>query len=142
MSDLNTVCLTGRLIKDPELKYTPAGVAVATLCISVQGFGKDEQGRTNSALYNLTAWKQKAEFSQKYLVKGNKISVTGGLESRSWVDQATGMKRTAVSVRVDQINNLTPRNSGDSHEESGEEVPVATTAAADEPINDPFSEGG
>ena len=141
MSDLNNVSITGRLIKDPELKYTPSGKAVTKMCISLQGFGKDEKGYTNSELYDLTAWGTKSEYAGKYLVKGNHIGVEGRLETQHWVDKATGTSRKAVSISVKDITNLSPRaNSNESGEEAAEEVPAATTAAADEPINDPFSD--
>jgi single-strand DNA-binding protein len=124
---LNRVVLVGRLTRDPELKYTPAGVPIATMGIAVDRFTKDESGNYEVDFFNVTAWRRTAEFAQNYLKKGRLVSVDGRLQTRSWVDQATGMKRSAVDIVADNLDPVGPRPAGD------EFVPEGGDHAAAEP---------
>jgi len=116
---LNRVVLVGRLTKDPELKYTPAGVPVATMGIAVDRFTKDESGNYEVDFFNVTAWRRTAEFAQNYLKKGRLVSVDGRLQTRSWVDQATGMKRSAVDIVADNLDPVGPRPAGEEYVADG-----------------------
>lgn len=131
---LNRVVLVGRLTKDPELKYTPAGVPVATMGIAVDRFTKDESGNYEVDFFNVTAWRRTAEFAQNYLKKGRLVSVDGRLQTRSWVDQATGMKRSAVDIVADNLDPVGPRPAGEEFvpdgEHAGAEPAPAPRAAA------------
>ena len=131
---LNRVVLVGRLTKDPELKYTPAGVPVATMGIAVDRFTKDESGNYEVDFFNVTAWRRTAEFAQNYLKKGRLVSVDGRLQTRSWVDQATGMKRSAVDIVADNLDPVGPRPAGEESvpdgEHAGTEPAPAPRAAA------------
>jgi len=124
---LNRVVLVGRLTRDPELKYTPAGVPIATMGIAVDRFTKDESGNYEVDFFNVTAWRRTAEFAQNYLKKGRLVSVDGRLQTRSWVDQATGMKRSAVDIVADNLDPVGPRPAGE------EFVPEGGDHAAAEP---------
>ena len=128
---LNRVVLVGRLTKDPELKYTPAGVPVATMGIAVDRFTKDESGNYEVDFFNVTAWRRTAEFAQNYLKKGRLVSVDGRLPTRSWVDQATGMKRSAVDIVADNLDPVGPRPAGEEFVPDGEHAGAepAPTAA-------------
>jgi single stranded DNA-binding protein len=130
---LNRVVLVGRLTKDPELKYTPAGVPVATMGIAVDRFTKDESGNYEVDFFNVTAWRRTAEFAQNYLKKGRLVSVDGRLQTRSWVDQATGMKRSAVDIVADNLDPVGPRPAGEEFVPDGEHAstePAATPPRA------------
>jgi single-strand DNA-binding protein len=126
---LNRVVLVGRLTKDPELKYTPAGVPVATMGIAVDRFTKDESGNYEVDFFNVTAWRRTAEFAQNYLKKGRLVSVDGRLQTRSWVDQATGMKRSAVDIVADNLDPVGPRPAGEEFAPEGEHAATEPTAA-------------
>src|ERR1051326_6121856 len=91
---LNRVVLIGRLTRDPEMKYTPQGVAVTQMGIAVQRFTKNETGDYDVDFFNVVAWRRTAEFAANYLTKGRLVSVDGRLQTRSWVDQASGQKRS------------------------------------------------
>ena len=106
---LNRVVLVGRLTRDPELKYTPAGVPVAQMGIAVNRFTKNEQGDYEVDFFNVTAWRRTAEFAQNYLTKGRLVSVDGRLQTRSWVDQTSGQKRTAFEIVADNLEGLDRR---------------------------------
>lgn len=132
---LNRVVLVGRLTKDPELKYTPAGVPVATMGIAVDRFTKDESGNYEVDFFNVTAWRRTAEFAQNYLKKGRLVSVDGRLQTRSWVDQATGMKRSAVDIVADNLDPVGPRPAGeefvaDTEHSAAEPAPSSAPRAA------------
>ena len=102
---MNIVVLIGRLVADPELKYTPSGVAVATLRIAVDRRQKSETGEKMSDFFTVVAWRQSAEFAANYLTKGRLISVQGRLQQRSWVQQ-DGQKRYVVEVVADNLQGL------------------------------------
>src|SRR5690242_7354616 len=106
---VNRVVLVGRLTRDPELKYTPAGVPVAQLGIAVNRITKNEQGEYEVDFFNVTAWRRTAEFAQSYLTKGRLVSVDGRLQTRSWVDQASGQKRTVYEIVADHLEGLDRR---------------------------------
>ena len=101
---LNRVVLIGRLTADPEeLKYTPSGVPVTTLRIAVNRVTKNDQNEYETDFFNVTAWRRTAEFACNYLGKGRLISVDGRLQTRSWVDQTSGQKRTSYEIVADNI---------------------------------------
>lgn len=102
---MNVVALIGRLVADPELKYTPSGLAVTTLRIAVSSFRKNESGERMSDFFTVVAWKQSAEYAANYLTKGGQVSVQGRLQQRSWV-QPDGQKRSVVEVVADRLQGL------------------------------------
>ena len=102
---MNTVCLIGRLVADPELRFSPAGVAVCNFRIAVDRRFKSESGEKQTDFFDVVAWRQTAEFAAKYLSKGRLVSVTGTLQQRSWVQQ-DGQKRSKVEVVADQLQGL------------------------------------
>jgi len=102
---MNVVALVGRLVADPELRYTPSGVAVTTLRIAVDRRFKSESGERESDFFDVIAWRQRAEYAANYLVKGQRIAVSGSLQTRSWVQQ-DGQKRSKVEVVADNLQGL------------------------------------
>lgn len=95
---MNIVAESGRLVRDPELRYTAeAQRAVATFCIAVDRPGT----RDKTDFLDCVAWEQKAEFVSKYFKKGQRIEVSGVLTSRTYEDG--GKKRKAVEIRCDNI---------------------------------------
>lgn len=95
---LNKTILMGRLVKDPELRRTGSGIAVASFTIAVdRDFGKDEK---ETDFFDIVAWRQTGEFVSKYFTKGRMIVVDGKLQTRSWTDK-DGNKRKSVEVVAD-----------------------------------------
>jgi len=108
---MNVVVLIGRLVADPELRYTPNGIAVATLRIAVDRRQKTETGEKVSDFFNVVAWRQSAEYAANYLNKGRLVAVQGRLQQRNWVQQ-DGQKRSVVEVLADSVQGLDrPRES-------------------------------
>jgi len=144
---LNRVVLVGRLTADPETKYTPSGVPVASLRIAVNRFTKNEQGDYETDFFSVTAWRRTAEFASNYLTKGRLISVDGRLQTRSWVDQASGQKRTMFEIVADNIEGLDRKGDGPEggDEGAGARQPAAARTGgsrppADDEDTDPFAD--
>ena len=95
--NFNKAILCGRLTADPELKQTPQGAAVTSFAIAVNRKGKD----ATTDFINCVAWRQTAEFINRFFKKGSSICVTGSIQVRTWNDQQNN-KRYATEVVVDE----------------------------------------
>jgi single-strand DNA-binding protein len=133
---LNKVILIGRLATDPELKYTPSGIAVTTFRIAVDRPISAEarsQGQEKQADFiDIVAWRQSAEFAANYLNKGRLVAVDGKLQIREYVTQ-DGQRRRSAEVVADNLKSLDkPREQGEGGEGGGgyAEPQVAAAAAA------------
>ena len=97
---LNHITIMGRLTRDPELRRTGSGVAVASFTVAVdRDFGKTESGEKETDFIDCVAWRQTGEFISKYFTKGRMIVVDGRLEMRDWTDK-DGNKRTSAEINV------------------------------------------
>ncbi len=94
---LNDVVLMGRLTRDPELRRTNSGVAVASFSIACERDFKGQDGEKETDFFDITAWRNTAEFISKYFGKGRMIIVAGRLQQRSWTDK-DGNKRHTVEL--------------------------------------------
>jgi len=99
MVNLNKVLLIGNLTRDPELRYTPQGTAVATLRLAVNRTFKDKSGQAqrDTCFVNIVVWGQMAEVCNQYLQKGRQVFVEGRLQSRSWQNNE-GKTRSVLEV--------------------------------------------
>ncbi|MEI8011289.1 MAG: single-stranded DNA-binding protein [Candidatus Omnitrophota bacterium] len=114
MPSLNKVLLIGNLTKDPELRYTPGGTAVANLRIAVNRKFKDRTGalKEDTCFVTITAWDKQAEACNQYLQKGYPVFVEGILQSRSW-ETPDGQKRSTIDVRAERIQFMGAGKVGD-----------------------------
>ena len=96
---VNKVILVGRLGRDPEIRYTTGGQAVANFSMATDESYKDRNGerQKRTEWHKIVAWRKLAEFSQQYLKKGSMIYVEGKIQSREWQDKE-GQKRTTVEI--------------------------------------------
>ena len=100
--NFNKVILGGRLTADPELKTTQSGIAVVTFSVAVnRRYTKNAAQQNETDFFNVTAWRQTAEFITRYFRKASSICVVGTLQTRSWVDQ-NGQKRFATEIVADE----------------------------------------
>ena len=100
---LNHIVLMGRLVRDPELRRTQAGVSVTTFRIAVdRDFGNRETGEREADFIDVVAWRQTGEFVSKYFAKGRMAVVSGRLQMRNWTDNQ-GNKRTNAEVVADNV---------------------------------------
>lgn len=84
---INSVCLVGRLTRDPELRYTPSNVAVATFSLAVNRNFKDANGERETDFINCVIWRQQAENLANWAKKGALIGITGRIQTRSYENQ-------------------------------------------------------
>lgn len=95
---MNQCQLMGRLVRDPELKYTPQGTAVTSFTMAI-----DRRFNRDKADYiNIIAWRQTAEFVAKHFAKGQRVAVVGSIQTRSWEDNDGG-KHKAVEIIADSV---------------------------------------
>ncbi len=100
---LNHIVIMGRLGKDPELRRTQSGVAVATFNVAVDRDFKDKAtGQRATDWITCVAWRGTAEFVEKYFSKGSLAVVSGRLQMRDWTDK-DGNRRISAEVQVDSI---------------------------------------
>jgi single-strand DNA-binding protein len=99
----STVTLVGNLTRDPELRFTQSGQAIATLGIAVsRRYQQNGEWQEKTSFFNITAWGQLGENAASSLSKGSRTIVTGRLEQRSY-ETAEGEKRSVVEVVADEI---------------------------------------
>ncbi len=130
---LNKVMLIGRLGRDPEIRYTTDGLAIANLTVATDESYKDKSGNIQSKTewHRVVCFGRLAEICGEYLTKGRLVYIEGKLQTRSWTDQQSGEKRysteiiannmfmleskgsSSEKISSDNIETLTPENSGD-----------------------------
>jgi len=115
---LNRIVLIGRLTKDPELRYTPNGKAVAGFTLAVDRSFKNQQGEREADFINIVVWGNQAENCANYLAKGKLAAVDGRLQIRSF-DGQDGQRRWVTEVVADNVRFLSPKTSSDSPGASG-----------------------
>ena len=98
---LNHIIVMGRMVRDPELRRTGSGVAVASFTVAVdRDFGGRDGGEKETDFIDCVAWRQTGEFVSKYFKKGSMIAVSGRLQIRSWTDK-DGNKRKSAEIVAD-----------------------------------------
>lgn len=101
----NNVTLIGNLVDDPELRFTPSGVAMAKLRLAVNRRWRDRQTnewQESTSFFSGTVWREQAESVAESLQKGARVIVTGRLEQRSW-ETENGDKRSVVEIQIDEV---------------------------------------
>ncbi len=100
----NTVTVVGNLTREPELRYTPSGSAVAKFGIAVNRSYTNRSGERveQTDFFNVNAWRQLAENIAESLTTGSRVVVTGRLQSRSW-ETEEGQRRTVVEIEADEV---------------------------------------
>lgn len=131
--NFNKIILGGRLTAAPELKQTQSGVPVCSFSIAVNRRVKAGEERV-ADFFNVTAWRQTAEFVSKHFGKGSSIIVVGSLQNRSWTDQS-GQKHYATDVIADEVSFVDSRSESTAAQadQAGAYVPAAYTAPAAAP---------
>ncbi|MDQ0351527.1 single-strand DNA-binding protein [Alkalibacillus filiformis] len=107
---LNRVVLVGRLTKDPELRYTPNGVAVANFTIAVNRPFSNQQGEREADFINCVIWRRPAENLANYMGKGSMIGVDGRIQTRNFEGQ-DGKRVFMTEVVADSVQFLESKNS-------------------------------
>ena len=106
---MNKVLLTGRITKDPEIRYTSNGMANLMFTLAVDRQVRDAQGQRQADFVSCVAWSQSADFMSRYVKKGNMLAITGRIQTRSYQGQDNQM-HYVTEVVVESVENLTPRD--------------------------------
>ena len=110
---MNTVLLIGRLTKDPELRYTQSGTAVASFTLAVNRRFSNQSGEREADFINCVAWQKSAEFVANYFRKGQQMALEGRLQVRSY-DGNDGQRRWVTEVVAEQIEFVGSKNENGS----------------------------
>ena len=150
MANFNKVILAGNLTRDPELRYTPKGMAIAKIGLAINRTWKNEAGETkeDTTFVDVDAFGRQAEVIGQYLKKGRPILIEGRLRLDQWDDKQTGQKRSKLGVVLESFQFLDSGNRGDSNgprtrsastsagPASGEDGPTPPDAEAPAPEQD------
>lgn len=132
MANFNKVILAGNLTRDPELRYTPKGTAVAKLGMAINRSWTTETGekREEATFVDVDAFGKQAEVISQYLRKGRSLLVEGRLRLETWDDKQTGAKRSKLGVVLESFSFL---DSGNREGGGGSSAPQAGAAPAPRP---------
>lgn len=133
---LNVVAIMGRLVADPELRTTPAGVNVCQFRIACdRNFARQGEQR-QADFVDIVAWRAQADFVCKYFSKGSLIAINGRIQTRNYQDK-NGNNRTAFAVVADNINFGGSKGTGSAKVDEGGEAAPRSEAwpKADPPAN-------
>ena len=99
---MNKVIITGRITRDPEARTTQGGISQSTMTVAVDRRFKDKDGNRQTDFLTVVAWRQTADFCNKYLTKGRMIAVEGSIQTRSYTAQ-DGSKRYVTEIIADSV---------------------------------------
>jgi single-strand DNA-binding protein len=138
----NRVELIGNLTRDPEMRYTPQGTAVATFSIATNRVytTPDGEKKEEADFHRCVAWGKLAELCSQLLKKGNRVFVSGRLQNRSWESQ-DGQQKNSTEIVIEDMLVLTSRGGGESDFSASEDVTPQRSAPKaapkkEEPIED------
>jgi single-strand DNA-binding protein len=115
---MNRVILVGRLTKDPELRYTPSGVAVATFTLAVNRAFTNQQGEREADFINCVVWRKPAENVANFLKKGSLAGVDGRVQTRNYEGQ-DGKRVYVTEILAESVQFLEPRNANNEGQRGG-----------------------
>jgi single-strand DNA-binding protein len=138
MGSVNKVILVGNLGRDAEMRFTPAGAAVATLNLATTEVWNDKGGQKQEKTewHRIVVWGKMAESLKDYLIKGKQIYVEGRLQTREW--EKDGVKRYTTEIRSDRIVLLGGGGGGGGG--ARPQRPSGGASGGDDPMGEPISE--
>lgn len=133
---MNKVYLIGNLTRDPELSTTTSGISVCRMSIAVGRRFSNAEGSRETDFFNVTAWRGTADNCAKFLKKGNKVAVSGSIQTRNY-EKADGTKGFSIDIVADEVEFLSSRNDGSSEGNEGGMGIGGNSPVSDlQPIND------
>jgi single-strand DNA-binding protein len=147
MASFNKVILVGNLTRDPQVRYTTGGTAVAEIGLAVnrQWFDKQSNSRRDETTFvDVTLWGRTAEIAGEYLGKGRPVLIEGRLQTDTWDDKETGQKRSKLRVVCENMTMLGSRGdgSGGGGGGGGSAAGGRSGGRSAPPAGDDFSGGG
>jgi len=148
MASFNRVILVGNLTRDPQVRYTPSGTAVAEIGLAVNRTWFDKQTnskREETTFVDVTLWARDAEVAGEYLAKGRQVLVEGRLQLDTWDDKQSGQKRSKLRVICERLVMLGSRADGGAARgaaggQAGDAVPDADVPSEAPPPEPPDDE--
>ena len=136
---MNKVILIGNLANDPEARTTQSGISQSTFRIAVQRRFANQQGVREADFLTVVAWRQTADFCNRYLSKGRKVAVEGSIQVRSY-DAQDGSKRYVTEIIADNIEALGSRDEGQGQARPRDNGPTPPPAPPAGPAMNDFTE--
>ena len=140
---INKVILIGNLGRDPEMRYTPNGVAVANITLATSESWKDKQSGENverTEWHRVVFYQRLAEIVGEYLRKGSKVYVEGRLQTRKWQDKTSGQDRYSTEIIADNMQMLDSKGSVTTNSAPADEKSAAVNTAEAAPALDSFDD--
>lgn len=138
---VNKVILIGNLGKDPEVRYTPNGLAVSNLTLATSESWKDKQSGEmveKTEWHRIVMYQRLAEIAGEYLRKGSKVYIEGRLQTRKWQDKTTGQDKYATEIIAENMQMLDSK--GGSSDSSSYEKPSSSAAPQSAPALETFDD--
>jgi single-strand DNA-binding protein len=135
MASFNKVILLGNLTRDPQVRYTPSGMAVADIGLAVNHSWFDKQTnqrREEATFVDVTLWGRTAEIAGEYLGKGRQVLIEGRLQLDQWDDRETGQKRSKLKVVCENLTMVGSRAEGHSQDVRGAGGPPSQASETSE----------
>lgn len=112
--NLNKAMIIGNITRDPDVRQTANGSTVASFSVATNFFWNDPQGQRQERVefHNIVAWRKLAEICGQYLRKGSKVYVEGRLQTRDWIDKASGQKRYTTEIVAENMIMLDRQSGG------------------------------
>jgi single-strand DNA-binding protein len=140
MANFNKVILAGNLTRDPELRYTPKGTAIAKLGLAINRTWKNDAGETKeeATFVDVDAFGRQAEVIAQYMRKGRPILIEGRLRLDQWEDKQTNQKRSKLGVVLESFSFIDSKGGADTGGgDAPKSRPAPAPAAAGEPDGHP-----
>lgn len=133
MASVNKVMLIGNLGRDPEIRYTPSGAAVANFTMATTERWNDPSGekKERTEWHRIVVWGKQAEIAAEYLRKGRQVYIEGSLQTREWTDR-DGNKRYTTEVRAQRLQLL-----GRPEDRDRDRAPVGAGSSSGEDVGEP-----
>jgi single-strand DNA-binding protein len=134
MTSFNKVILLGNLTRDPEVRYTPNGIAVASFAIAVnRKYKQGDETKEEVSYIDIVVFGKQAESCGQYINKGDSVLIDGRLQQRRW-ETEEGQKRTKIEVVAQSVNFMPKRSSGGQGQAHAEPAPEAPVDEGDIPF--------
>lgn len=144
---MNKVFLIGRLVRDPELRYTSSNIPVATFSLAVNRNFAGQNGERETDFINIVVWRKQAENCKNYINQGSQVAIDGRIQTRNYEDQ-NGQKRYVTEVVADNVQFLDTKASREQRAENNSINPYNLGETKENSINmndipeDPFKDFG
>ncbi len=136
---MNKVIMIGNLASDPEGRTTQSGISQSTFRIAVQRRFANQQGVREADFFTVIAWRQTADFCNRYLTKGRKVAVEGSIQNRSY-DAQDGSKRYVTEIIADSVEAVGGREEGQAAARPRDNGPTPPPATPATPSMNDFTE--